>query len=247
MNLDNYSKILVPGWAIPTEVYQHFIETSEILFLKDVKVANFGYFNESTEENVLNLNLEDGVQQLSDYIDTDETVLFCHSLGSIFGLQAASRNKNIKAIVIFSGFGRFAEGEDWDFGQSVRALRAMKMMLRKNPQRLLEDFYSNCAQPVANKIVISNEFNKELLKKGLEMLQIIDIRDILATIQIPVLFIHGTDDVICDCQVAEATFNMITNSKLVKFQKVSDGGHNLLFNNVGEWQKIVVEFFKQIK
>ena len=248
MNLEEYNKIFIPGWAIATSEYKNFVENLSISYLRNIEVANFGYFNEISSENELNLSLDDAAQQVSDYVGDNETILFCHSLGSVFGLQASLLNENIKTVVVFSGFGKFAEDkDDWKLGQSVRALRAMKMMLRKNPERLLEDFYANCAQPFKNKFDIPVEFNGDLLKNGLELLQIVDIRDILATIQVPVLFIHGDKDVICDCNVAETTTKMMTKSKFAKFSKIVNSGHNLLFDNVDQWQGIISEFFEQIK
>ncbi len=246
MIFDEYKKIMIPGWAISTDVYQQFL--NKLNFFNDIEVANFGYFNELQNDAKLNFNLENGENQLSDYIGDNKSVIFCHSLGSIFALKASLLNENIKAVVVFSGFGRFAEDqENWQFGQSVRSLRAMKMMLRKNVAGLLDDFYDNCSKPEKWQYSIPTEHNKKLLQQGLDLLQTVDIRSILSRIEVPVLFIHGADDIICNCNAAEATVNMIKNSHLTQLHTIKNGGHNLLFNNVTEWQQVIVEFAEKIK
>ncbi len=246
MFFDEYKKIMIPGWAISIDVYQQFL--NKLKMFNNIEVANFGYFNELQNDAKLNFNLENGENQLSDYVGDNKSVIFCHSLGSVFALKASLLNKNIKAVVVFSGFGRFAEDqENWQFGQSVRSLRAMKMMLRKNVAGLLENFYSNCASPEKWQYPIPTEHNKKLLQEGLDLLKTVDIRNILAKITVPVLFIHGDEDIICNCNVAHETVNMMKSSRLTQLHTIKNGGHNLLFNNVTEWQQIIVEFVEKIK
>ncbi|UDQ97857.1 alpha/beta hydrolase [Lentisphaerota bacterium WC36G] len=245
MSKKSYRKIFIPGWAIETKHYQKIVDSVEIL--KECEVASFGYFKEQIAKRQFKLDLNNPAQQINDYVDNDSTIVFCHSLGSIYTLQAALLNENIKAVIVFSGFAKFAEDvKCWEFGQNVRALRAMKMMLRKNAKGLIENFYKNCATPKSNNFVIPENFDKKLLQEGLEQLIELDIRENLTKIRVPVIFIHGDEDQICRCEVARDSQKIIDNSVNSEFHSISGTGHNLLFDSIEKWQKIVQDFVEKI-
>ena len=221
-----YNKIFIPGWAVHPKEYNSLTKDGW-------NVQSFGFFTDENSSIDINSAGDDLACRIS-----EDTVIMAHSLGCAFALQTALKNKQVKALILLSPFAKFSVAENWD-GQEIRALRAMKMILKRNSVKLLNDFYKNCASPECWDVKIPEVVDKEQLLTGLDLLGSVDIREEIINLKIPVLMIHGSEDMICRLSVAEQTAKLLTDSDL---KVINNAGHSLPFTRSKECQILINQF-----
>lgn len=164
-----------------------------------------------------------------------------HSLGSVLAFGIIPTLPNVKALIVYSGFAKFAKSDDNPFGQPVETVQAMKGQLLNNPSGLLKSFYRNMAFPSRHEFAVAQTLNIPVLSSGLDILADFDSRPNLAEIKIPVLIIHGGQDRIVNVKIAYELAGNIEFSRLHVFK---NAGHAVPFTHSEESKTITEKFLK---
>jgi len=75
--------------------------------------------------------------------------------------------------------------------------------------------------------------------KCLMALRDTDLRNVLKTIEIPTLIMHGKKDKICSFDLAEQTKKLIPNAQLIAFEK---SGHSLFLEETRKFNTELMKF-----
>ncbi|OGV59515.1 MAG: hypothetical protein A2X45_21385 [Lentisphaerae bacterium GWF2_50_93] len=198
-------------------------------------IYDFHFFKEGGNPEQL-LRFEDNLEILFDA----PGILYAHSLGALLSLRAAGGLPNVKALVVYSGFAKFARSADDNIhGQSLDAIAAMKKHLSDNPRGLLNNFHRTMFHPQKSSSSLPDHFNISALAAGLDILSGLDARPMLAKIQIPVLVLHGKDDRIVNPKLAAELAAGLKNSRL---HMIENAGHALPLTHVKEINNLVERF-----
>lgn len=170
-------------------------------------------------------------------------VVFAHSLGAMLSLGAIPSAANAKALVIFSGFAKFAESADNPYGQPLAAIDMMKKHLADNPAGLLRNFYRSMFHPVRYAGRYPTSFNINCLSEGMGLLESGDFRSSMESVTIPVLLLHGKKDRIVDFRISEELASKLPSARLKLFE---DAGHALPFTHTLECLEHIEGFLHDI-
>lgn len=219
-------KILFPGWGVPKEEYTGFnVDT----------IVDYGFFSEDANIDLLNPDA-----WLAEMQTSEPYILIAHSMGSLFVLRNSQLRDNAQAIVIISGFAKFAQSEDNPDGKPVIEAAMMQKQLRRNPQLLLKSFHRTMFSPEKRSpisgIKIPAMCNISQLHHGLELLKICDIRKDIGGIKTPVMILHGEKDGIVSAKLAETLHQKIPHSQLKLFP---EAGHGLPLTHTYELLSLI--------
>lgn len=221
--------LFYPGWAVSPEYYRRLDLTGN----EAPEVFDYGFFCPGMvfeQRRILNA------------VSGGRTVIFGHSLGSMFALRAAAGNPDIAGLVLFSPFARFSEDLNYP-GQPLRNIKAMRMQLRRDAKGLLENFYSAMSDPEIFALSCDLSFNVAALDEGLRFLMEYDVRDLLPEVRCPVLVIHGGMDNISGHGQTEYLTERLPS---VKRKMITDAGHSVLFTRTDECRGAVQAFLNGI-
>ena len=199
--MQNLGNIILPGWAIDTKLYTAAFGNRD-------EVYDFGFFSDKPS----------ALPPAFDYQITDicnsPCIMTAHSLGSILAFGMIPVLSNVRALVVYSGFAKFAKGDGNLSGQPAETVQAMKKQLLSNPSGLLKSFYRNVSSPSKHEFNVPAKLNVQVLHAGLDVLLNCDCRAKLVEVKIPVLIIHGGQDRIVNVKAADELAGNIRFSRL---------------------------------
>lgn len=189
------------------------------------------------------------------------------SLGSMALVASLAELKDtFKALVLVGATPCFVEKEDFPWGQPKALVKRMIMDMKKDPAATVDRFYGlnftedekktkagrSMMERYAYPGPISCEgeipgcfpsFKYDEITKALEALYMIDLRENLKAIEIPVLLVHGEEDSICPIGAAEYMGHRIRNAKL---EVVGGAGHAPHVTSPELFNKILHEFLSRL-
>ncbi|MFT5127808.1 MAG: pimeloyl-[acyl-carrier protein] methyl ester esterase [Rhodothermales bacterium] len=116
----------------------------------------------------------------ADAIVRPDCILIGWSLGGVLAIGAAARQpESVRALVLISTTPRFTDA--WP----ARVIQRMQRRLAREPEATIADFQNRAGIPGAA---------CELRNSGLEYLATCDLRNSLAALPCPILWIHGDAD-----------------------------------------------------
>jgi pimeloyl-[acyl-carrier protein] methyl ester esterase len=193
--------LFLPGWGFDADIWQPLAK-------KLTNEAELHYLDwqriESPEE--ISKRVEEWLK------DKNDVTLIGWSLGALAALDAAKKFPGkITRIILFSATSCFTRREGYDYGWDFRVVRSMKRRLQKDQEGTLRDFQQMIFSSEekmsgwGNKSLTSlfKDKNGSSLLHGLDYLQARDCRESLATINQPILLVHGEKDVICPLSASE--------------------------------------------
>jgi len=153
-------------------------------------------------------------------------------MGGMVALDAAARlPQEVAALVPLSTTPRFCQDDGFEWGAEARAVRAMRIGMRRDPERVLRDFFTRAAVPhhippemLDRKTEAALAMGRDCLAEGLDYLLRADVRPTLAKVSQPCLVVHGQRDEIVSWQAGEYLDHALANSHLVL---APDAGHAL--------------------
>lgn len=153
------------------------------------------------------------------------------SLGAIAALDAM-RQLDYKptAMLILSGSAAFCrEGTVDSIGRSLKDLVAMKKRLLTSRPRVMASFFQRQLSVAEREVGLdvawlleSHCMSYESLSAGLDYLMTTDLRGDLSTIDVPILWLHGEQDIICPLAGA---IDAVRHFKRAELMVVAGAGH----------------------
>ena len=153
-------------------------------------------------------------------------------MGGMVALEAASRlPQEVVALVLLSTTPRFCQDDGFEWGADPKAVRAMRIGMRRAPEGVLRDFFTRAARPHELSVEKLNQkteaalaMGNDSLTDGLDYLLEADVRPALSHVVQPSLVIHGQRDEIVSWRAGESLDHALDDSHFVL---VPDGCHAL--------------------
>ena len=188
----------------------------------------------------LDVQLMTGSQVLKEQHIPDADFIVTGSMGGLLAMELLP--ESCRKLVLVSSTAKFCAGEDYACGTHEKILKHMILMLRRNPEAVLQDFYRNTNYPNMNHTSRSVDEPLDSLVAGLEYLLSSDVRAKVPTIGIPTLLLHGNQDRIIPVAAAEWLNENLPDSRLKVF---GDGGHTLPAHHFSEVMDEIKQFLNE--
>lgn len=213
--------IFIPGWGMEEDVW-----TFVLPYFKDYPVQCLDWRNVKEQSEFAGRIIE---------VARDENVILVGwSLGALAAIQAYKKIK-AKGIVLIGGTAKFTNTSDYTSGWNSLHVERMKKNLTRKKEDTLNRFYENIF--TKNELKENTSFKEialnfkgdsiQSLQLGLDYLIETDMRNELTDIKVPLLLLHGEQDVICPLS---AVHNMTENTNAT-LKIVSGAGHALCVTN----------------
>ncbi|GIM30698.1 transporter [Clostridium polyendosporum] len=236
--------IILSGWAVHKLAWRSILDLLE----KDYEVIIVDWNSvdslDSFKQRVITILEERDISRFS---------IIGWSLGSLVAIDiAASHSFQIEHMILISSTSKFIQDqkENYNIGWHKKTIDRMIYMLKEHPEETLNKFYRNLFSKVEVKDGYCDYFLKEIfssnkknsvqsLTLGLEYLIMKDFRDKINQINIPVLLIHGDEDLICPVKAAEYLENHLKTSRLVIF---TETGHVPFFTKSNQCYEVIKNY-----
>jgi pimeloyl-[acyl-carrier protein] methyl ester esterase len=195
------------------------------------------------------------IKALFQKLDIRKATLIGWSLGTQVALEAFGMVADrLSTIVLSGGTPRFSSGNGYEFGLPPVEVRGMALRIKRDRSRTMGDFFrglfvegemtSEQNQRVVKEIIIpSSQPDTPILLKALESLAEADQREILPTISLPVLLIHGALDATCLPDASRYMAEKLLNAEL----SIMDGcGHAPFMSKPDEFNRLLSGFLARV-
>ncbi|CAH2466206.1 MULTISPECIES: alpha/beta fold hydrolase [Bacillus] len=229
--------IFIPGWGMEEDVW-----TFVLPYFKDYPVQCLDWRNVKEQSEFAGRIIE---------VARDENVILVGwSLGALAAIQAYKKIK-AKGIVLIGGTAKFTNTSDYTSGWNSLHVERMKKNLTRKKEDTLNRFYENIF--TKNELKENTSFKEialnfkgdsiQSLQLGLDYLIETDMRNELTDIKVPLLLLHGEQDVICPLSAAH---NMTENTNAT-LKVVSGAGHALCVTNFEYCANEIIQFVEGIR
>lgn len=167
------------------------------------------------------VRLMTGSQVLEEQRIPDADYIVTGSMGGVLAMELLP--ESCQKLVLISSTAKFCASEAYACGTPEKILKRMILMLKRNPEAVLAEFYKNVHYPHPHTCASVRE-PLDALVAGLEYLLASDIRAKVPSIRIPTLLLHGAQDRIIPAGAAEWLHENLPNTTLEIY---ADGGHAL--------------------
>jgi pimeloyl-[acyl-carrier protein] methyl ester esterase len=141
------------------------------------------------------------------------------SLGGMLAMQAVIEGRLRPAgLVLISSTARFCRDDEYTCGVPASHVRSMIRALPASREKVLQEFYRLAGEDA------DCPFTTEELVTGLRQLETLDLRERLYDLDLPVLVLHGTIDLIIPADAADF---LASNLTLGELDLLVEGQHAL--------------------
>lgn len=173
------------------------------------------------------------------------------SLGGMLGLALADERPDmVRRLILIGSTPKFVSSESWDYGLPTGQVRAMARQMKRDAVATMKSFVElmvpvedagNSEWQAWQKDLLRPEFFPDQAGSlaGLELLQHLDLRQRLATIEQPVLVIHGERDRVTPVAAGRYLADQLPNAT---WQPVPRGGHAPFYPLEEELSATIMEF-----
>lgn len=220
--MNPYHLILINGWASTAAVWEPILT-----LLRE---------SQPPHHTVTLLDwtqaLANPVQAVREKLSCDlPNVLLGWSLGGMLALEAACASElKIAGVLLAGSTARMCTEGEYP-GADPRAVKAMKLRLRRDPEALLRDFSALCFVPVATNSPHATAFcaaataiRPDHLAAGLEYLLTRDLRALVPSLGCPLHLLHADNDMVIPAASAAALARLHPDGK---YTRTENGGHAL--------------------
>lgn len=252
--------ILIHGWTGATGNWMRQVPELS----KDFKVVTYdhrGHGESDKPEKHLNLNwLARDLKTIIQKLNLEKPVAVGHSMGAatLFEYVKVYGDNDFSGICFIDMTPKFLYSDDWKMGVGGGLTCELSLLL-------LEQLFTNAQENVEESVIMGYHRDKKLEdldKEEVEILvqmsrstsllattalwvsmSLMDYRDVLPKIKVPVLLAYGDGSQLYIPGVSEYMKQNIKNSKLVIFEK---SGHNILYGEPEKLNKELKEFIQSV-
>lgn len=240
--------VLLHGWAMHGGVFDALArQLAPVRTLYPVDLPGHGLSRDSTVPLQLDATVQAILAQVPD-------APWCAwSLGGLFALHAAATwPARVPALVMIGASPRFVRGADWRYGVSPEIFQDFARSLREDYRATLDRFvaleaFSNekareAVRALRNQLFARGEPPAGTLATGLELLETCDLRDELATLQVPSLWIGGRRDRLVDPRGMQQAAALAPRAQ---FARIEHGGHAPFLTDTEEVATLIRAFLDE--
>ena len=244
---------MLHGWAGSSRLWHFQRELSDTCRLVIPDLAGHGRSG-APEVGYLLEDLASDIVTLFERLDLKDALLLGWSLGSQVALAAFPQlRERISGLVLVSATPRFTATDGYPHGLSANELRGMELRLKRDFNRTMGEFFRGMfaageltreqEERINREIVMGGELPEPAVTRAaLAILSTADLREMLPSIDRPVLLIHGSVDAICPPGAARYMAERLPDARLVLF----DGaGHAPCLSRPEEFNAIQRDFLQE--
>ncbi|HJV65020.1 MAG TPA: alpha/beta fold hydrolase [Geomonas sp.] len=241
--------VFVHGWAMSSRAwrFQQGLSADHRLLLLDQR----GHGGSTT---ALGYSIDDFAGDLVnffDQLDLQQAIVVGWSLGVQVALQAfRDLRDRLSGLVLVGGTPRFTTTEGYTHGQAPVEVKGMTLRLRRDYQKTMGDFFRGMFaegemdhaqyQRIVHEIVMGGRSpDLQAAREALQILSSADQRELLPSIDRPVLLVHGELDSICP---ASASAFMAERLPMATLKIMQGCGHAPFMTRPEEFNALVREF-----
>ncbi|MFB5249994.1 alpha/beta fold hydrolase [Bacillus cereus] len=229
--------IFIPGWGMEEGVW-----TLVLPYFKGYSVQCVEWRNVKEQSEFTG--------RIIDVAQDENVILVGWSLGALAAVQAYKKIK-AKGMVLIGGTTKFTNTSDYTSGWNSLHVERMKKNLTRKKEDTLKRFYENMF--TKNELKENTSFEEialnfkgdsiQSLQLGLDYLIETDMRNELTDVKVPLLLLHGEQDVICPLSAAHS----MTENRNAKLKVVSEAGHALCVTNFEYCANEIIQFVEGIR
>ncbi|MBG9841955.1 MULTISPECIES: alpha/beta fold hydrolase [Bacillus] len=229
--------IFIPGWGMEENIWDLVLP-----HFKKYPVQCIDWRNVKEQSEF--------ADRIIDVAQDDNVILVGWSLGALAAIQAYKKIK-AKGIVLIGGTAKFTNASDYSNGWNALHVERLKKNVTRKKEDTLKRFYENMF--TKNELKENKRF-EDMIKRfkgdsiqslllGLDYLIETDMREELKEVKVPILLIHGEQDVICPLSAARSM--AVNETAMLKV--VSEAGHALCVTNFEYCVNEMIQFVEGIR
>ena len=229
--------IFIPGWGMEEGVW-----TLVLPYFKGYSVQCIDWRNVKERSEF--------AERIIDVAHNDNVILVGWSLGALAAVEAYKKIQ-AKGIVLIGGTAKFTNTSDYSNGWNALHVERLKRNLARRKEDTLKRFYENMF--TKNELKENKRFEDMIkgfkgdsiqsLQVGLEYLIETDMREEMKEMKVPILLIHGEQDVICSLSAARS----MAQNENSTLKVVREAGHALCVKNFGYCGNEIIQFVEGIR
>ena len=243
--------VLIPGWPLSDEMYEYqYTDLINHNFrVIGITLRGFGKSDKPFGAYDYDIHALD-IKRILDLLDVKEATLCGFSMGgaiaatyvSLFGTMRIS-----KLVLAGAATPSWTQREDFPYNIPKSDVDDLISLNNNDRPKLLSNFakiFSATENTLNDGIgnwltAINLSASSYATGKCLMALRDTDLRNVLKTIEIPTLIMHGKKDKICSFDLAEQTKKLIPNAQLIAFEK---SGHSLFLEETRKFNTELMKF-----
>jgi len=229
--------IFIPGWGMEENIW-----TLVLPYFKGYSVQCINWRNVKEQSEFAG--------RIIDVAKDENVILVGWSLGALAAVQAYKK-VNAKGIVLIGGTAKFTNTCDYTSGWNALHVERLKKNLARKKEDTLKRFYENMF--TKDELKENKRFEDMIkhfkgdsiqsLQLGLDYLIETDMREELKEIKVPLLLIHGEQDVICPLSAARS----MAENETATLKVVNEAGHALCVMNFEYCVNEIIQFVEGIR
>lgn len=229
--------IFIPGWGMEENIW-----TLVLPYFKGYSVQCINWRNVKEQSEFAG--------RIIDVAKDENVILVGWSLGALAAVQAYKK-VNAKGIVLIGGTAKFTNTCDYTSGWNALHVERLKKNLARKKEDTLKRFYENMF--TKDELKENKRFEDMIkhfkgdsiqsLQLGLDYLIETDMREELKEIKVPLLLIHGEQDVICPLSAARS----MAENETATLKVVNEAGHALCVMNFEYCVNEMIQFVEGIR
>lgn len=202
--------VLLHGWGLHSGVWRDFLPVLTPHFhVRCIDLPGFGRSAAMRVPDSL-----DSMVAVVMQAAPEKAVWAGWSLGGLVALALAARYpEKVAALALLAATPCFVQRQDWAMAMPADVFAAFSASVQQSPEHALQHFLAlQCKGSVSMKrdlrflqavSQMESVPSREALLSGLEVLANNDLRAVLASLSVPVLYVLGEQDALVPCAVAE--------------------------------------------
>ena len=194
------------------------------------------------------------LEELFSCLELDKAIIIAWSMGVLTALHAFPLiRERLAALVFVSGTSRFTVADDYPYGLPSFEARGLALRLKKDYEKAVRDFISGmftetellqgCYGRMFSEKIYGEFPRRHAAQESLKSLASADLRPVLPSVELPVLLIHGSNDVICP---PTASRFMAAHLSLARLEIVEGAGHAPFLSRPTEFMTLLRKFIDEI-
>lgn len=240
--------IFIHGWGIDRRIWRQ--QTKHFSTSYKVMAIDLPGHGNSSWKNIHLYHMAKDIIELIDHLQLNQITFIASSLGGLFTLKVFELRPDVFKQIIFVGsMPKFAKSEDYPFGLEISRLQKLESQLDSSYPNIIDIFFRSLftkEERSSRRFKWLQRFRqndtapmKPALVEYLEIIELVDLRNVLTSVTIPVQFINGTEDYICNQEAIAYLQELCPNADFKYFEHC---GHFPFLSKPHEFNVMVEEF-----
>ena len=240
--------IFLHGWGVDSRIWRQQTKFFSQFF--QVLTIDLPGHGQSTWQKVPLAQMASDLKYILESLRLKHLTIVGSSLGGLFALKLYELfPQNIKRIIFVGSMPKFAKSQDYPYGLDLDQLRKLNRQLQTNYPSIINIFFHSLftrEERESRRFKWLQKFRrndeapiKEALAEYLDILEEEDLTEVLRSIQLPLQFINGKEDYICNRQTVAFLKTLTPRSRFDDFDQC---GHFPFLSKPYEFNKILLEF-----